>query len=195
MFLTRLKSALKLVLAFVIIGARAGAFAQNLRGDFGDHRTPTEIAAMSTRPIEPVTDPTESVARIAGRIRDNYAHLHTVRAILQTTSVDRSVTKREEVTIQEPNGARVHYVREPSAVWRVRLLLSGEDLYREGMDEDGEIWSFQRRSLYAICSKVEDGLAPIARTDARHLSPRPQEYRIDGAPLELRRSIAIRPCA
>ena len=143
MNLTRLKIALELVLVFVLIGARAGAFAPDPREAVNDQSPTTEIVTMPTRPNEPVTDPTESVARIAGHIKDNYARLHTVRAILQTTSLDRTVTKREEVTIQQPNGATVHYVRDPSSVRRERLLLSGEDLYREGTDENGEIWSFE----------------------------------------------------
>jgi hypothetical protein len=143
MNLTRLKIAPAVVLVFVLIGTRADAFAHNPRGAFDTESLPTEIVVMPTRPNEPVTDPTESVARIAGHIKDNYARLHTVRAILQTASLDRSVTKREEVTIQQPNGVRVHYVRDPSSVRRERLLLSGEELYREGTDEDDEVWSFQ----------------------------------------------------
>jgi hypothetical protein len=144
MNLTTLKIALELVLVFVLIGARAGAFAHNPREAVNDQSPTTEIVTMPSRPNEPVIDPTESITRIAGHIRDNYARLHTVRAILQTTSLDRSVTKREEVTIQQPNGSTVHYVRDPSSVRRMRLLLSGEDLYREETDEDGEIWCFQR---------------------------------------------------
>jgi hypothetical protein len=111
---TRLKIALAVVLVFVLIGTRADAFAHNPRGAFDTESLPTEIVVVPTRPNEPVTDPTESVARIAGHIKDNYARLHTVRATLQTTSLDRSVTKREEVTFQQPDGGIVHYVRDPS---------------------------------------------------------------------------------
>jgi hypothetical protein len=66
----------------------------------------------------------------------------TVRTILQTTSSDRSVTKREEVTNKMPNGLTVQFVREPFTVWRERISLRGDDLLREKMGEDGQIWSF-----------------------------------------------------
>ena len=83
MNLTRPKIAWELVLVFVLIGARAGAFAPNPREAVNDQSPTTEIVTIPTSPIEPVTDPTESVARIARHIKDNYARLNTVRATLQ----------------------------------------------------------------------------------------------------------------
>ena len=91
-----------------------------------------------------VTNPKEFVARIADHITDNYTQLRTIRGIIQTTSLDRTVTKREEVTINQDNGSRVQFLREPSSVRRQRLLLSGVDMRREATDEAGEIWSFHR---------------------------------------------------
>ena len=52
------------------------------------------------------------------------------------------MTKREEVTNQLPGGGTAHFVREPFSVRRERVLLRGDDLLRESMEEDGEIWSF-----------------------------------------------------
>ena len=73
MFLTRLKTALELVMVFVLMCARTGAFENGPRGAFDVQSPTTEIVTVPTKPTEPVTDPAESVARIAGRIRDNYA--------------------------------------------------------------------------------------------------------------------------
>ena len=53
---------------------------------------------MPTRAIAGASDPRQVVGRIADHIKDNYARLHTVGVLLQTTHLDRSVTKREEVT-------------------------------------------------------------------------------------------------
>ena len=105
-------------------------------------------------PIAPATDPKELVARITDHINGNYAHLRTVRTILQTTSLDRSVTKREEVTNKLPNGSTIHFVRQPSSVRRERVLMSGEDLLREAMDEDGGIWSFHH-GVFTQCLPKE----------------------------------------
>jgi hypothetical protein len=109
----------------------------------GQYSATIEILTSPTTRAAQVTDPKELVARISEHIKGNYARLRTVRAILQTTSLDRSVTKREAVTNELPNGSRVHIVREPSSVRRERVLLSGEDLLREATDEDGDIWLFQ----------------------------------------------------
>jgi hypothetical protein len=143
LLLAKLKVALEAALAFGLIGVGASVFARNLWGAIDDQSPATEILTKPTLPIGQVTDPKELVSRITDHIKDNYARLRTVRAVLQTTNLDRSVTKREEVTNEFPNGLRVHFVREPSSVRRERVLLSGEDLLREATDEDGEIWLFQ----------------------------------------------------
>jgi hypothetical protein len=144
MLVTKPKLALELVIAIGLVGTGAGVFAGNLCEAPDDFSPTTEIPTTPTKPVAQVTDPQQSVARIADHIRDNYAPLRTVRAIIQTTSLDRSVTKREEVTINRGDGSKVQFVRQPSSVQRQRLLLSGVDLLREAMDEGGEIWSFHR---------------------------------------------------
>jgi hypothetical protein len=144
MSLINLNAALEVVLVVGLIGAGADVCTGNQFEASDDQSQAPENRKFPVRPIEQMTDPTGLVARISDHIKDNYACLHTVRAILQTTSLHRSVTKREEVTIQQPDGGTLHYVRDPSSVRPERLLLSGEELYREETDEDGEIWSFQR---------------------------------------------------
>ena len=140
------------------------------------------------------TDPKQVVGRITERIKDNYARLHTVRVILQETSLDRSVTKREEVTTAMPTEVRP-IVREPLTVRRERVLLREQDVLREEGSEDGQIWAFHRGVWTQYVPKSEHGLAPIARADARRASPRPEKHRIDGATIDLRRSVARRPRA
>jgi hypothetical protein len=143
MLLAKLKVALELALVLGLIGVGASVFACNLWGAIDDQSPATEILTMPTTQAAHVTDPKELVNRISDHIQANYVRLRTVRAILQTTSLDRSVTKREEVTNKLPNGLTFHFVREPSSVRRERVLLSGEDLLREATDEDGQIWLFQ----------------------------------------------------
>jgi hypothetical protein len=109
-------------------------------------RLDVERAAVEFPPTRPIavaaaTDPKEMVGRITNHIMDNYARLHTVSVILQTTHLDRSVTKREEVTFKSPIGTS-HFVRQPSSIRRAKVLLRGDNLLKEAMEDDGEIWSF-----------------------------------------------------
>jgi hypothetical protein len=136
-----MKMALELTLVIGLIGAGADVFACNIQDASDDSRPMAKIGKTPAKPTAPVTGPKELIGRIADDIRDNYARVRTVRTILQTTSSDRSVTKREEVTNKMPNGLTVQFVREPFTVWRERVLLCGDDLLREGMGEDGQIWS------------------------------------------------------
>jgi hypothetical protein len=142
MLVAKLRAALEVVLVLGLIGIGAGVFARNLWGAIDDQSPAAEILTMPTTQAAHMTDPKELVNRISDHIQANYARLRTVRAILQTTSLDRSVTKREEVTNKLPNGSTFHFVREPSSVRRERVLLFGEDLLREATDEDGQIWLF-----------------------------------------------------
>src|SRR6516165_7419555 len=64
----------------------------------GDQDQTTEPLTVPSRAIAAASDPKQEVGRIADHIKDNYARLHTLSVLLQTTSLDRSVTKREEVT-------------------------------------------------------------------------------------------------
>ena len=137
-----------LVLGMIVTGT--GAFTSSLRAARSDQSSTAENPAVPTR-LAQVTNPKEFVGRIADHISGNYAHLRTIRGIIQTTSLDRTVTKREEVTINQDNGSRVQFVREPSSVRRQRLLLSGVDMRREATDEAGEIWSFHR-GVYTQCT-------------------------------------------
>jgi hypothetical protein len=139
---TKMKMALELTLVIGLIGAGADVFACNIQDASDEPRPTAEIGKTPVKPTAPVTGPKELIDRIADDIRDNYARVRTVRTILQTTSSDRSVTKREEVTNKMPNGLTVQFVREPFTVWRERISLRGDDLLREGIGEDGEIWSF-----------------------------------------------------
>jgi hypothetical protein len=134
--------ALELTLVIGLIGSAPGVVAFNIQDASDDPRPAAEIGKTPAKPTAPVTGAKELVRRIADDIRDNYARLRTVRTILQTTSTDRSVTKREEVTNKMPNGSIVQFVTEPFTVWRERVVLRGDDLLREGMGEDGQIWSF-----------------------------------------------------
>jgi hypothetical protein len=133
---------MELVFILGLIDSRAGFFAGNLGAASNDQGPATEALAVPTRAIAGVSDPKQEVGRIADHIKDNYARLRTVSVLLQTTHLDRSVTKREEVTTKSPKGGTAHFVRTPFSVWRARILLSGDDLLREPMDEDGEIWAF-----------------------------------------------------
>ncbi len=139
MFLTRLKAAMVLVLILGLVGTGAGVFARNL-WQAADGQGPA--TGTVTAPVAAATDPRQVVDRIADHIKDNYARLRTVNVLLQTTNLDRSVTKREEVTTRVPKGGTAHFVRQPFSVWRERVLLRGDDLLRKSMDEDGQIWAF-----------------------------------------------------
>jgi hypothetical protein len=110
----------------------------------GDQDQTTEPLTVPSRAIAAASDPKQEVGRIADHIKDNYARLHTLSVLLQTTSLDRSVTKREEVTTHPPKGGTAHFVRQPFSVRRSRVLLRGEDFLRTARDEDGdgEIWAF-----------------------------------------------------
>ncbi len=139
MFLTRLKAAMVLVLILGLVGTGAGVFARNL-WEAADGQGPA--TGIVTAPVAAAADPRQVVDRIADHIKDNYTRLRTVNVLLQTTHLDRSVTKREEVTTHLPNGGTAHFVRQPFSVWRERVLLRGDDLLRKSMDEDGQIWAF-----------------------------------------------------
>jgi RNA polymerase sigma factor (sigma-70 family) len=141
MFLTKLKAAMQLVLILGLIGTGAGVFARNLWEGSEDQGPATEPPTAPARPITVATDPQQVIGRITDHIKDNYARLRAVSVILQTTSLDRSVTKREEVTTKLPNGGMARVVRQPSSVRRERVLLSGDDVLREAMEEDGNIWA------------------------------------------------------
>ena len=145
MLLTRLQKAAEVVLVFGLIAVGPGVFAGNVGDDFRERRGSTPgNQPVPARAAAIEVEPRDQVARIADHIRDNYARLRTVRVHLQTTHLDRSVTKREEVTNQLPNGGTVHIVRQPSLVLRERVLLRGDDLLREPLDQDGQYWSFVR---------------------------------------------------
>jgi hypothetical protein len=142
MFWTRLKVAAELALVLGLIGTGAGVFARNLWGASDDQTPATETRTVPTRTTAVATDPKQEVGRITDHIKDNYARLRTLSVILQTTHLDRSVTKREEVTYKSPGGLTAHWVRQPFSVRRERVLLRGDDLLREAMGQDGEIWAF-----------------------------------------------------
>ena len=137
-----MKTALELTMVIGLIGAGVDVFACNIQDASDEPRPTAEIGKTPAKPTAPVTGPKELIDRIADDIRDNYARVRTVRTILQSTSSDRSVTKREEVTNKMPNGLTVQFVREPFTVWRERISLRGDDLLREGIGEDGHIWTF-----------------------------------------------------
>jgi hypothetical protein len=142
MFLTKPKLAMGPVFILGLIGSRAGIFAGNLWAASEDQVPATETLAAPTTAIPAATDPNQEVGRIASHIKDNYARLRTVNVLLQTTHLDRSVTKREEVTTKLPKGLTVHLVQQPFSVQRERVLLRGDDLLREAMGEDRQIWAF-----------------------------------------------------
>ena len=102
-----MKMALALTLVIGLIGAGADVVACNIQDASDEPRPTAEIGKTPAKPTAPVTGPKELIGRIADDIRDNYARVRTLRTILQTTSSDRSVTKREEVTNKMPNGLTV----------------------------------------------------------------------------------------
>jgi hypothetical protein len=140
---TRLKMVIQLVLILGLTVNGPDAFARNVSEPDDDKKPANETGTLPARPIAVVTDPKQAIGRIAQHIKDNDARLRAVRVILQTKFTDRSVTKREEVNANLPNGGRAHYVRLPFSVRRERVLISGEKLLRESMDEDGEITAFE----------------------------------------------------
>jgi RNA polymerase sigma factor (sigma-70 family) len=142
MFWTRLKMAVGLGLLLGLAAAGASVFAIDFGGVPKVQRPTSEAPPGPGAQRVTTVDPRQAVDRISDRIRANYAQFRTLRTTLRTTSLDRSVTKREEVTNQLPGGGTVRFVREPSSVRRERILLRGDDLLRESMEEDGQTWSF-----------------------------------------------------
>jgi hypothetical protein len=171
-FMTKLKTAVEIVLVFGLIASGPVVFAGDLWDDSHEQQSSTTgNQPVPARAVAIELEPKEQVGRIADHIRDNYARLRSVRVHLQTTFLDRTVTKREEVTNQLPNGGTVHTVRQPSFVLRERVLLRGDDLFREPLDEDGQYWSFhggiytqyapQHHTAWLRLPKQMPGIGPL----------------------------------
>ena len=184
MFWTKLKVAMAFLLTLGLIGTGLGLFARNLGEPSDGQSSQTQTPAPAVRTVAVPTDPKQVVGRISDRIKANYARLRTVRVILQGTSLDRSVTKREEVTIRSPDGGTIQFVREPFSVRRERVLLRGDDVFREVLEEDGGFWAFHRGVWTQYAPKTEaawrlrtpeqmPGMPPL---DPRNIASMEQRY-------------------
>ena len=82
--------------------------------------------------------------KVLSGITDNYARLHSIEVVLEKTFVDPSVTERQVITKDLPDGARVTTVREPRRVQTERILLRGPDFRSDPVDESGQTWVFHK---------------------------------------------------
>jgi RNA polymerase sigma factor (sigma-70 family) len=143
MFWTKLKGAAVLTVALGALISGGVMLARGLEEPTGPPKRGNEtVAAPPTDNAPAVIDPKVVIHSITDHITANYAQIHALRATLETTNIDRSVTKREEITRTNPNGLTIHMVREPRTVRKERLLLRGKDLLRETIDPpNGGTWS------------------------------------------------------
>ena len=158
-----------------------------------------DLQRSAAQTQERTTDPKHEISRIISDIEKNYSQIHTVRAILQTTHTDRTVKKREEITNDLPGGGTVHITRSPSWFQRERILLDGDDLLREPMGGEGDVWGF-RKGIYTQYSPkfrkawlmYPDQMPGILPLDPRNLGSIQQKQPLI-AGLKGDRVIEIRP--
>jgi hypothetical protein len=144
MFFTTPGVALGLVLNVGLFCAEVGPFAPSPQRAVDNQNQATEARPTPASRIAAANDPKQVVGHIADHITDNNARMRTVRVLIQTTHLDHSVTKREEVTTRSRDGGTVRFVRQPFSVRQERVLLRGNDVLREARDEEAEISAFYK---------------------------------------------------
>ncbi|WP_422928949.1 RNA polymerase sigma factor [Singulisphaera sp. PoT] len=142
MFWTKLKVAVGCGLLLTLIAAGVRGLAMDYREEPLPLKPKAEAPpAQKARP-DPKGDPKRVIGQIADHIRDNYARIHSLHTTITTTNRDRSVTKKEESRFTGPDGMYAQVIQYPLKVTRDRLLIRGENLLREPLEDDGHLWSF-----------------------------------------------------